>query len=343
MTEKRIEAFSQKIRNGIYLHRLTKQHHWKISSSYAFASHSITTLKWLTASIFGLALFGMSKPNTIASQPANMTSHVVIPDQSFSLDNTQSKTDPDTQDAPVNLPSKTLALDALNPTQQKAAKWIASTYKVAPEAVAVMVKEAWVLGKKKGIDPTMLLAIVAVESRFNPLAQSPVGAQGLMQVMTRVHSDKYDFFGGIHKAFDPIVNMHVGTKILAEYVRKTKSIEGALKYYVGAALHPHDGGYANKVFERYEMLNRVTGITPSHRRLNKPVTLALPRTPEPTKDPSNSALELPNGVQQKSGEPNNQTDTHIDPLNQNKEVPLALADKSSLYDAATDPRPQLLQ
>src|SRR6185295_8699604 len=85
---------------------------------------------------------------------------------------------------------------AANPkdlTRQQAAvaQWISRRYRVAPEPISRLVKEAWSVGDKVGLDPTLILAIMAVESSFNPFAQSAVGAQGLMQVMTGVHVDKY--------------------------------------------------------------------------------------------------------------------------------------------------------
>ena len=82
------------------------------------------------------------------------------------------------------------------PRQQATlANWIARRYKVAPEPMAALVQEAFMIGQRAGLDPTLILAIMAVESSFNPFAQSAVGAQGLMQVMTRVHDDKYVAFG----------------------------------------------------------------------------------------------------------------------------------------------------
>jgi hypothetical protein len=86
----------------------------------------------------------------------------------------------------------------LNRQQSAVAHWISRRYKVAPEPVSRLVQEAWSIGQRTQLDPTLILAIIAVESGFNPFAQSTVGAQGLMQVMTRVHDDKYEAFGGNH-------------------------------------------------------------------------------------------------------------------------------------------------
>jgi len=72
----------------------------------------------------------------------------------------------------------------LNRQQASVALWLSRKYRVAPEPVSRLVQEAWSVGQKAGLDPTLILAIMAVESSFNPFAQSSVGAQGLMQVMT---------------------------------------------------------------------------------------------------------------------------------------------------------------
>jgi hypothetical protein len=104
------------------------------------------------------------------------------------------------------------------------------------------------------LDPTLILAIMAIESGFNPFAQSSVGAQGLMQVMTKIHSDKYEGFGGKLAAFDPISNLRVGIKVLQECVSRAGSVEGGLKLYVGAGNMEDDGGYAAKVLAEHGRL-----------------------------------------------------------------------------------------
>lgn len=148
---------------------------------------------------------------------------------------------------------------ALPREQAAIAYWLSKKYKVAAEPMAALVAEAYNQGSQHKIDPTLILAVVAIESRFNPFAQSSVGAQGLMQVMTRVHTDKYEHFGGDLAAFDPVSNMRVGVAILKEYIRRAGSIEGGLKYYVGAANLPSDGGYGAKVLAEYQRIRQVAG------------------------------------------------------------------------------------
>lgn len=146
------------------------------------------------------------------------------------------------------------------PKQQAAlAFWLARKYGVAPEPLSVLVSEAFEIGAKAKLDPTLILAIMAIESGFNPFAQSPVGAQGLMQVMTKVHSDKYENFGGKLAAFDPVTNLRVGVKVLQECITRAGSVEGGLKFYVGAGNMENDGGYASKVLAEHARLLAVVG------------------------------------------------------------------------------------
>ncbi len=106
--------------------------------------------------------------------------------------------------------------------QANVAYWLAKKYRVAPEPLAALVSEAYQVGKDTKLDPTLILAIMAVESSFNPFAQSSVGAQGLMQVMTKIHTDKYEHFGGHFAAFDPVTNLRVGVKVLQECIERSK-------------------------------------------------------------------------------------------------------------------------
>jgi hypothetical protein len=120
-----------------------------------------------------------------------------------------------------------------------------------------LVQEAWESGRRSGLDPTLILAVMAIESSFNPFAQSSVGAQGLMQVMTRVHDDKYEPYGGVRAAFDPVTNLRVGVQVLKECIGRAGSLEAGLKFYVGAANLSDDGGYVGKVLAEQSNLKRV--------------------------------------------------------------------------------------
>lgn len=155
--------------------------------------------------------------------------------------------------------ARALATDPADLTRQQAAVagWLSRRYRVAPEPVARLVKESWHIGGRAGLDPTLILAIMAIESSFNPFAQSPVGAQGLMQVMTKVHNEKYEAFGGKLTAFDPVTNLRVGVQVLKECIARAGSLEAGLKFYVGSGNMEDDGGYAAKVLAEQRYLARV--------------------------------------------------------------------------------------
>ena len=145
----------------------------------------------------------------------------------------------------------------LSRQQAAVAHWLARRYSVAPEPISRLVQEAWSVGQRAKVEPTLILAIMAIESRFNPFAQSSVGAQGLMQVMTRVHDDKYEAFGGTLAAFDPVTNLRVGVQVLKECMQRAGGLEEGLRYYVGAANLAEDTGYAARVLAEHEMLKAV--------------------------------------------------------------------------------------
>jgi soluble lytic murein transglycosylase-like protein len=195
---------------------------------------------------------------------------------------------------PTAIERTTAASPADLPKQQAAvAYWLSKKYRVAAEPLSALVAEAFELGKKTKLDPALILAIMAVESSFNPFAQSQVGAQGLMQVMTRIHGEKYESAGGTLTAFDPVTNMRVGVKVLQECIARAGSLEGGLRYYVGAANLGDDGGYAGKVLAETERLRQVVAgrappTAPPAARPN-PVPVAAPAKPA-TPDPQQVAL-----------------------------------------------------
>jgi hypothetical protein len=190
---------------------------------------------------------------------------------------------------PTAIERTTAASPSDLPKQQAAvAYWLSKKYSVAPEPLSVLVAEAYNIGKRTKLDPTLILAIMAVESSFNPFAQSHVGAQGLMQVMTRVHGDKYESAGGTLTAFDPVTNMRVGVKVLQECISRAGSLEGGLRYYVGAANLEDDGGYAGKVMAEHERLvqvanGRAPSVLPPRATVRaQPIPVVTP-TPAPIK------------------------------------------------------------
>jgi len=173
------------------------------------------------------------------------------------------------------------------PKQQAAlAYWLSKKYRVAPEPLSALVAEAYEIGDHSKLAPTLILAVIAIESGFNPFAQSAVGAQGLMQVMTGVHQQKYENFGGKLAAFDPLTNLRVGVKVLEECVKRAGSLEAGLRYYVGAANTGDDGGYADKVLAENERLKLVAAgrTVPYAPPAIRALVPAEPQAPAPAED-----------------------------------------------------------
>jgi len=135
---------------------------------------------------------------------------------------------------------------ALDREQRAVIDYIARRYRVSDQAVAGFVATAYRAGAERGVDPLLVLAVISVESRFNPVAESTVGAKGLMQVIPKYHLDKLSDHGGEQALLDPSVNIMVGTQILREYQRRLGDTEAALQMYAGAFDEP-SSTYANKV------------------------------------------------------------------------------------------------
>lgn len=137
--------------------------------------------------------------------------------------------------------------------QQRVAGAIAQRYHIAQEPIDVLVHAAFQTGRDVGIDPLLLLAVMAVESGFNPYAESGVGARGLMQVMPVVHADKFGYYGGPQAALEPVPNLRVGALILKDYIIQTGTVAGGLRRYVGSTT-AGDNGYGARVLAERDKL-----------------------------------------------------------------------------------------
>jgi soluble lytic murein transglycosylase-like protein len=163
---------------------------------------------------------------------------------------------------PTALTAEERAMIGTERQQKLVTNWLAKRYHVAGDAANMLVSAAYVTAKDIKLDPLLILAVMAIESSFNPFAESPVGAQGLMQVMSKIHHDKFEDLGGIKAALNPVANIKVGSLILKEYVTRGGSIEAGLKTYVGAAGYENDGGYGAKVMSEYYRLKEVAAGKP---------------------------------------------------------------------------------
>lgn len=152
------------------------------------------------------------------------------------------------------------ALPTLDARQRVVSDWLARRYSIAPSAMAQLVSAAWSVGREQRLDPLLILAVMAVESSFNPYAQSSVGATGLMQVMAGVHRDKFAPFGGPQASIDPLANLRVGAVVLKDAIARGGSVRTGLRYYVGATSAASEGGYADKVLAEEAQLQRVAAL-----------------------------------------------------------------------------------
>ncbi|MGO4380784.1 transglycosylase SLT domain-containing protein [Pseudoduganella sp. RAF53_2] len=142
--------------------------------------------------------------------------------------------------------------------QEWVTSWLSKRYRVAGDATNMLVSTAYLTAREIKLDPLLILAVMAIESGLNPFAESPMGAQGLMQVMSKVHTEKFQDMGGVQAALNPVANIRVGALILKDYVAKGGSVEAGLKSYVGAGAFDTDDGYGSRVMAEYNRLKQVS-------------------------------------------------------------------------------------
>jgi hypothetical protein len=153
--------------------------------------------------------------------------------------------------------------------QRAVADFFEKKYKLDRAKIEEYVSNTVLIAKEVNIDPVLLLAVISVESNFNPVIKSHAGAEGLMQVMTAIHKDKYALYGGATDAVKPEVNIRVGAYILKYLIATSGSLRNGLKYYVGAANAENDGGYADKVMaERNRLIGLCQPATQNKLTLN---------------------------------------------------------------------------
>lgn len=149
---------------------------------------------------------------------------------------------------------------AADPQQKFVVQYLSRRYRVAEEATRLLVGTAFQIGQEQKLDPLLILSVMAIESSLNPFAESAMGAQGLMQVMTRIHAERFEPHGGQIAALDPVANMKVGSAILGDLISRGGSVERGLQLYVGAGNLPDDGGYGARVLgERARLALAATG------------------------------------------------------------------------------------
>lgn len=139
--------------------------------------------------------------------------------------------------------------------QQRLVRHLSRRFRVATQFTEEMVDTAYRAAQQTGLDPLLVLAVIAVESRFNPIAEGGLGAKGLMQIIPEHHRDKLLAQGGGEGVLDPASNILVGTRILQEYVHRTGTVEEGLESY--NALRAAKARYAQRVMAERDRLERV--------------------------------------------------------------------------------------
>jgi soluble lytic murein transglycosylase-like protein len=156
--------------------------------------------------------------------------------------------------------SNAVVSNRLSREMMKVSSWVSRRYRVSTMMIDPALLAAEESGKQIGVDPLLLVAMMAVESGFNPFAESNVGAQGLMQVIPRFHLDKLGDEGNnnANALFDPALNVRVGALVLHEGLRRYGDLQAALQYYGGAPGDP-SAAYARKVMAMKQRLATAVG------------------------------------------------------------------------------------
>jgi len=136
------------------------------------------------------------------------------------------------------------------------AVYLSKRYRVSRDAMQDFVAAAFHAAQATRTDPLLILAVMAVESRFNPVAESVMGAQGLMQVIPKHHPDKFKVADGEVDVLDPETNILAGARILREYLAGSEDLYSALRRY-GGGVTDVDNLYANKVLGERDRLQQV--------------------------------------------------------------------------------------
>jgi soluble lytic murein transglycosylase-like protein len=123
---------------------------------------------------------------------------------------------------------------ALSPRMQAALDYVKGRYKVSKEAMLPLFAAVQRIAAERQLDPLLIVAIIGIESGFNPKAKSAGGGHGLMQVIPRYHLNKIPDGRGVSGLMDPVVNVKVGAHILDDSIRRAGSTMAGLQTYNGS-------------------------------------------------------------------------------------------------------------
>jgi hypothetical protein len=173
-------------------------------------------------------------------------------------------------------------------SEARMADYLSTRFRVSRDAMMDMVKYAGLAAQKHKLDPALVLAVAAVESGFNPYAASPMGAKGLMQVMSGIHRQKFEVYSDIRNAAtNPQVNLMVGAEILRDCINRGGGVNGGLKLYLGVGTGD-DNGYVGRVVSeaariRAAAKGRIMDAQLQTKRDNAKVAVSSKTRPAPVK------------------------------------------------------------
>lgn len=163
--------------------------------------------------------------------------------------------DPPTNDAAYR--STATSVKGLPKNQLAITYWLSRRYRVSPEPIAALVTEAWEVGERSQIAPTLLLAIMAIESKFNPFTAGTQGAMGLMQIDPEARATELSPFGGRLAVFDPVTNLRVGARHLQDLMLQSETMEEALRQYAASSGQSEVGPYVDRVLNEQKLLDKM--------------------------------------------------------------------------------------
>ncbi|MCC6611162.1 MAG: lytic transglycosylase domain-containing protein [Burkholderiales bacterium] len=165
----------------------------------------------------------------------------------------------------LGVPAQPVFVETGGARQRALAAYLSRKYRVSGDATEGLVVEAFHAGRRTGLDPLLILAVMAVESSLNPIAESEYGAKGLMQVVPRFHLDKLAYHGGEGSVLDPRTNIRVGAEILRDYIQRAGDLRTGLQMYAGA-VEDAASQYAQRVLAEKSRLGQAAS-SPTGRRV----------------------------------------------------------------------------
>lgn len=150
-----------------------------------------------------------------------------------------------------------LPIQDLTHEQLSVSQWLSRKYRVSQEPMAALVAEAWDIGLRSNIPPTLILAVIGAESSFNPFAQRSEHARGLMQIESQSQAASFNHFGGQLSAFDPLTNLRVGSRMLQAAIQHADSLEEGLRHFARNSSQSGDASYVHRILGEHQLLERL--------------------------------------------------------------------------------------